>query len=319
MRHWTASVRSVSRKLAALLSSALVALAVFASPLHAQQTAAKSVSLPAIIDAMEARQKLAMSVSLRWTRTEHYKAGALLPKPSTWTFSCELLLNGNSTRYAGKIFNHVRGNISLIDYTSSFDGKESRRLLSIEPLYGSIHRVKESPSYLFESPPHLAPLLLFFRPLDEPYGTLQRRSWKLLDERRRINGHDCVTVDDGRTRAYLDCDRDFIPVAFKRYTKDRTFLHRGSLEYYRTQGAMRWLPKSFLVKPISNRQDVADDIRGDAVQTEIALPLKDSNFHLDFAPGTVVWDAGTEQEFRVRDDGSKEPAPPWRPQPVPGK
>src|SRR5271169_6699649 len=126
MRCRTSNAPSDSRKLAALLS--LVALAAFTSPLRAQQPAAKPISLAAIIDAMQAREKLAASVSLRWTRTDHYRAGALLAKPSTWTFSCELLLKGNSTRYFGKIFSHARGNISLIDYTTSFDGNESRRV-----------------------------------------------------------------------------------------------------------------------------------------------------------------------------------------------
>ena len=320
MRHWTSNVRSDSRKLAALFSSVLFALAAFASPLR-PATVCEAGWSRRDPWRMEAREKLTASVSLRWTRTDHYKAGALLPKPSTWTFSCELLLKGNSMRYAGKIFNHARGNISLIDYTSTFDGKESRRLLGIEPLYGSIHRVKETPSFLLESPPHLAPSLLFFRPLADPYGTLQRRSWKLVKEHKLIDGHNCVTVDDGRTHAYLDCDRDFIPVAFDRYTlKDHLFMYRGSLEYYRSQGAMRWVPKSFLVKLHSHARDVADEIRGDGVQTELDVPLKDSNFHVNFKPGTVVWDAGTEQEYRVRDDGSKEPFRwPLRPQPVPAK
>jgi hypothetical protein len=53
------------------------------------------------------------------------------------------------------------------------------------------------------------------------------------------------------------------------------------------------------------------------VQTEIGVLLKDSDFRLDFGPGTVVWDAGTEEQYRVRDDGSKESTDrPHRPKPV---
>jgi hypothetical protein len=318
MRRRTSNAPSDSRNLAALLSSALVALAAFTSPLRAQQPAAKPLSLAAIIDAMQAREKLAASVSLRWTRTDHYRAGALLAKASTWTFSCELLLKGNSTRYSGKIINHARGNISLIDYTTSFEGNESRRVLGLKPPYGSIHRVKETPSYHFESPQHLAPLLLFLRPLVEPYsGTFKRRTWKLLEERRRIDGHECVTVDDGHTRAYLDCDRDFVPVTFERYTENRAVWYSGSLEYYGKQGALRWVPRTFLLKLHSSAPSTADETRGDGVQTEIGVLLKDSDFRLDFGPGTVVWDAGTEERYRVRDDGSKESAErPHRAKPV---
>jgi hypothetical protein len=55
------------------------------------------------------------------------------------------------------------------------------------------------------------------------------------------------------------------------------------------------------------QQNVPERIRGDGVQTEIGVPLKDSEFALTFERGTVVWDARTREQYRIRDDGSKEP------------
>jgi hypothetical protein len=56
-------------------------------------------------------------------------------------------------------------------------------------------------------------------------------------------------------------------------------------------------------------QNVPDRIRGDGVQTNIGAPLKDSDFWLNFKPGTIFWDMRTRQQCRVRDDGSNELIP----------
>jgi hypothetical protein len=274
----------------------------------AQQTSLQPITLAALIDVMEAREKLADSVTIRWTRNERYSAGALLAEPSSWTSPCELLLKGGSMRYVGKTFSHSRGGVTQIDHVSSYDGKESRFLQGSKPPLGRILVLGEEEKGNTDADvPSLQPLMLYFRPLAEPYVMLKRKTLKVLDERATIDGHECVTVDDGRTRVYLDRERDFIPVAFHRYTKDRRLVYEGSLEFYRKQDAMRWLPKAFQVTPHAKGQNVAERIRGDRLQTEIHAPLKDSDFALIFEPGTVVWDARSQEEYRIRDDGSKEP------------
>jgi hypothetical protein len=304
-------------RLAGFLAASLSALAGFALPLHAQQPSPKPVTLATLVEAMEARQKLADSVTVRWTRNERYSAGALLANPSTWTSPGEMLLKGGSMRYVGKTFSHVGESVSLIDHVSSFDGNESRFLQGTKPPQGFINEEKVN------TDAHVAclqPLMLYFRPLAEPYAMLKRETLKLLDERKTIDGHECVTVDDGHARVYLDCDRDFVPVAFHLYTKNRRLVYDGSLEYYRKQDAMRWLPKAFQVTLHWKGQNVPDRIRGEGVQTEIAAPLKDSDFLLKFEPGTVFWDMRTRQEYRVRDDGSNEFIPRrWGRRVVPAK
>ena len=269
-----------------------------------------------LVDAMEAREKRADSVSVRWTRNERYSAGALLAKPSTWTSPGEMLLKGGSMRYVGKTFSHLGESVSLIDHVSSFDGNESRFLQGTKPPQGFINEEKVN------TDAHVAclqPLMLYFRPLAEPYAMLKRETLKLLDERKTIDGHECVTVEDGHARVYLDCDRDFVPVAFHLYTKNRRLVYDGSLEYYRKQDAMRWYPKAFQVTLHWKRQNVPDGIRGEGVQTEIGASLKDSDFLLKFEPGTVFWDMRTREEYRVRDDGSNELIPRRRGKRVPAK
>jgi hypothetical protein len=288
-------------------------------PLSAQQTSPKPITLAMLVDVMEARQKLADSVAVRWTASSRYSAGALLAKPCEFTHPCEMLLRGGLSRYFGKSFSHIGGGLTQIDHVSSYDGNESRFLEGLKPPRGYILEQEEKGTGDTNNSDVL-PLMLYFRPLAEPYDTLRPKTLKLLDERKTIEGHECVTVDDGRTRVYLDCDRDFIPVACPRYlqkgqgaaesSRPGFVLLDGSIEYYRKQDAMRWYPKSFqVIKHNKGQQGVSNRTRGDDVQTEIGAPLKDSDFSLKFEPGTVFWDMRTRQQYRVRDDGSNELIP----------
>jgi hypothetical protein len=291
-------------RLAEFLIALSYVLTASALPLHAQPAPTKSVTLAAIIESMEARQKLADSVAVQWTKISRYRAGALLPKQSEFTHPCEMLLKGASVHYVGKSF-LMSGGVTLVDHTSSYDGKESRSLQGTKPPRGSINDQKGTNDV---NNLDVLPLMLYFRPLAEPYDTLGWKTLKLLDERRTIDGRECVTVDDGRTRVDLDRERDFVPVAFHRYNKDGLVVCDGSLEYYRKQDAMRWYPKAFQVTThAKGQQGVPNRTRGERVQIEIGAPLKDSDFALIFEPGTVVWDARTREEYRIREDGSKEP------------
>jgi hypothetical protein len=175
----------------------------------------------------------------------------------------------------------------------------------MKPPWGRILKDKaNTDAHLFS----VLPFRLYFRPFAEPYATLNRKSLKLLDEQKTVDGHECVTVDDGHLRVDLDRDRDFVPVAFQTYGRNLIIRFDGKIEYYRRQGAIWWLPKAFEVTSHGKAQGpLADRIRGVGVQTTIGVPLKKSDFALIFEPGTIVWDARTREEYRIRSDGSKEP------------
>jgi hypothetical protein len=285
-------------------------LAALPRTLAAQQTSPKPITLAMLVDAMEAREKRADSVSVRWTRNERYSAGALLAKASAWTSPCEMLLKGSSMRYVGKTFSHSGADVTQIDHVSSYDGKESRFLQGSKPPSGYILALgEEEKGNTDANTSGVLPLMLYFRPLAEPYDTLRRKTLNVLDEHKTVDGHECVTVDDGHLRVHLDRDRDFVPVAFQAYLKDGRVYLDGSLEYYRKQDAMRWYPKAFQVTLHWKAQNVPDRIRGGGVQAEIGASLKDSDFLLKFEAGTVFWDMRTRQEYRVRDDGSNELIP----------
>jgi len=270
-----------------------------------------------LVDVMEARQKRTDSVMVRWTESSRYSAGALLAKPSEFTQPCEMLLKGASGHFVGKSFSHSGGGVTVIDYVSSYDGNESRFLMGLKPPRGTILEEDEKGCDAAKVAGRL-PLMLYLRPLAETYDTLRRKTLKLLDGRKTIDGHECVTVDDGRTRVYLDCGRDFIPIACQRYlqkgfraaesSQTGFVLLDGGIEYYRKQDVLRWYPKAFQVTMHNKgQQGVANRTRGDGVQAEIGARLKDSDFALVFEPGTIVWDARTREEYRIREDGSKEP------------
>jgi hypothetical protein len=229
------------RRLPGFLAPLLLALVAFASPLHAQPTSSKPVTLAAIIESMEAREKLTDSVMLRWTQNARYRAGALLADPTEFTFSCEMLLKGTSMRYVGKTFSHDGGGaVTLIDHVSSYDGNESRLLQGTKPPRGAILQEDANTDAQLYS---LMPFRLYFRPLAKPYATLKGKSLKLLDERKTIDGHECVTVDYGYLRVDLDRDRDFIPVAFQTYGRNHIVRFECTIDYYRNQTGCAGFPK----------------------------------------------------------------------------
>jgi hypothetical protein len=242
--------------------------------LPAQQPSPKPITLATLVDAMEAREKLADSVTVRWNQSERYAAGALRKDPSEFTSACEMLLKGSSMRYVGKSFSHdAGGGVTLIDHVSSYDGNESRFLQGTTPPRGRILQEKaNTDAHLYS----LMPFRLYFRPLAGPYATLERKSLKLSDERKTVDGHECVAVDDGRLRVHLDCGRDFVPVAFQTFGRNGILHFDGNIEYYRAdKGPLRWLPKAFQVTSHGGTGGFAVRTRGDSVQTTIGVQLKE--------------------------------------------
>jgi hypothetical protein len=274
-------------RLTCFISALFCALVQFATPVRAQQTAQKPITLAAIVEAMETRQKRAASVSVRWNQNERYRGG-------DYEFPCEMLLKGDSMRYVSKTYMHNGGSVSLIDPVSTWDGKESRFLQGMQPPAGRILSEKGNRDARTTL---LVPLMLYFRPL----VTLDTKALALADGRKTIDGRQCVTIDDGEMRVDLDRGREFIPVAFEVYLEDGRVYSGGTLEYYRNRDARTWVPKSFQLKTPSRQS-----IRGSNVQTAMAALLKESEFVLTFEPGTIVWDARTQEEYRVGADGSKE-------------
>jgi hypothetical protein len=295
------------KRLAGCLSALLSAWVACPLLLHAEQGSPKPITLAAIVDVIEAREKRTASVSLRWTESDRYSARPRMAKPAEFTFPCEMLLKGVCMRYVSQMLSHHDGDVSLIDYVSSYDGNESRMLDGQKRPHGSIlDENANTDAHLYK----LMPFMLYFRPFAEPFATLKRKDLKLLGGRKTIDGHECVAIEDGQLRIYLDCDRDFIPVAFEGYLKNGDRYLDGNVEYYRDvkHEGLSWVPKAFRVT--CKRWGVV--ARGDRVQTEIGIPLKDSDFSLIFKPGTIVWDERAHQEHFVRKDGSKYPLKPPR-------
>jgi hypothetical protein len=274
-----------------------------APSVRAQQASPKRITLAAVVDAMEARQKLTASVMVRWNDDHWYRGPGGVVKQNGFTCPSEMLIRGDSMRYSTKCLNFVGGSVSLVERDSSYDGNESRYFVASNPPRGGI--LKEKGNHDAVCSPNL-PLRLCYRPIAEPFATLKRKDLKLSDARKTIDGHECVQVDDGHLRVDLDCERDFVPVAFEGYLDGKRYMD-GSIEYYRKGDAIAWVPKAFQVNFGLRQQGVEQRDRGSDVQTAVGAPLKDSDFALIFKPGTIVFDQRTREQYRVRDDGSKEP------------
>jgi hypothetical protein len=269
---------------------------------YAQKTSPKRITLDAIIDAMEARQKLTATVMVRWNHNHWYRGPGGVVKQDGFTCPSEMLIRGDSLRYTTKCL-CFGASVSLVERVSSYDGNESRYFVDTDPPRGGILQEKGNHDAICS--PNL-PLRLCFRPIAEPFATLKRKDLKLSDAHKTIDGHECVQVDDGHLRVDLDCERDFVPVAFEGYLDGKRYMD-GSIEYYRKGDAIAWVPKAFQVRCGLKQQGVEQRDRGSDVQTAVGAPLKDSDFALIFKPGTTVFDQRTREQYRIRDDGSKEP------------
>jgi hypothetical protein len=251
------------------LSCALVLIAV---PARAQQTAQKPITLAAIIDAMEAREKRTASVSVRWSQHKAFRA--LFDKPAECTYPSELLLKDDSMRHTCQTFWFRRGGnvtVTLIDHLSTWDGKESRYLQGGTPPAG---RILTEIGNTEGKAPHLLALLLYFRPLADPPARVKRKTLKLADGRKTIGGRECVTIDDGHLRADLDCTREFIPVSFETYGRDGRVRYDGTLEYYHEQGTTAWVPKAFAIKLHLVRAGIADRVGGGQNTDQRRIPRR---------------------------------------------
>jgi hypothetical protein len=219
--------------------------------MYASDQPPKPVTLEMVVAALEAREKQATTVQLRWNVIVHYKAGSIVTstqakqmrwegkslergipgEPVAYRYPCELVLKNDGMKYIAKTFrvNQKEAALTLIAYTSSYDGHESKYQMNAKPkARGTILTERRNTDV---DTPALLPLMLHYRPLGETFSTLNKRVLKLSNERALIKGHNCVRIDDGRIRLFVDCGRAFIPVAFELYRKNGELLLDGEIEY----------------------------------------------------------------------------------------
>jgi hypothetical protein len=250
----------------------------------------KPVTLADVVEALEKRERAAAMVELRWTHSVRYEQGSLLPQvyaksmelkgkflehgvPAEaveFRYPSELRLKGDQMEFVSKRLRVDPASLSMIDYRSAYDGRESKFQMGSDPETILPVRGNTDVTNL-----HLLPILLYCRPLDETFAILRKKTLKLSGRIEQIDGHKCLRVDDGRTRVDLDCERGLIPVAFQRYwpaRKGELFLD-GRIEYapHRT---LLFVPKRFEVKKYSRPRQIGETFSGDIAETHWGAPAR---------------------------------------------
>jgi len=245
----------------------------------------KPITLADVVQALEKRERAAAMVELRWNDNVRYETGSVLTpdfakqmqlkgrflqrgvpaEPLAFRYPSEIRLKGDQMEFVSKTLRIDPGqaSLSLIDYRSAYDGRESKLQMASNP-----EQILPERRNTDVQTPHLFPILLYYRPLDETFAVLRKKSLKLPERIEQIDGHKCLRVDDGRTRVDLDCERGLIPVAFQRYlpTRNGELSFDGRVEYapHRT---LLFVPKRFEVKWYSQPSQVAQTFSGEIAET----------------------------------------------------
>jgi hypothetical protein len=279
------------------------------SAVYASEPTPKPLTVDEVVHALEKREMAAATVELRWNANIRYEVGAILSKeqaqmmqmrgkvfeqgtptvPTLFHYPGELRLQDDKMKFVTKTLriDCAAPFLSLVPYSSSYDGRESRMLMNLQR--GSILRERRNTDV---DTPHILPILLCYRPLNPTFAVLRKDAMKLSEGPVLINGHKCVRVDDGRIRVYLDCQCGLIPVAFQRFRKNGDMYLDGTIEYA-SHGTLSFVPKHFELKRYFRPSHVAETFSADITETQIGVRLPDEEFGLKFGPGTQVFDQRT--------------------------
>jgi hypothetical protein len=113
----------------------------------------KPVTLADVVEALEKRERAAAMVELRWTHSVRYEQGSLLPQvyaksmelkgkflehgvPAEaveFRYPSELRLKGDQMEFVSKRLRVDPASLSMIDYRSAYDGRESKFQMGSNP------------------------------------------------------------------------------------------------------------------------------------------------------------------------------------------
>ena len=267
---------------------------VLAGGAHGQTTLAEIKAV------LEKRQERLESCTFKWVEVQVYEPASLIDPgagvlfrlnanaartgvpAATTTFAAvkEFAIKGSMARYtAPQISIDASGEIHLVDYVSSYDGKQSRYLSSPSdgPAHGAITvdtRNRDTPSR------DLSPLLLALRPLDARLCGVNLDYSKIVRQSVMIDGADCVELQYRQMHLWLDRARGF---AVRRMSSgNRTF----SIACTKHSPDV-WLPRSWQIVE-NNRAGRAQSITAKVKACLLDTNLEEKDFRLDFPVGASI-------------------------------
>lgn len=234
--------------------------------------------------------------------------------PSQVTF----IMQDDQSRQESTIFQVDPNDVSLSGPTqrlATFNGSEDMRLTDkAGSLKHNSGRIKDMGSPVAFQDVHLAPLLLYYRPLFPGLLGIRGMSWT-LDGEQQIDGTKCLVMSrtaEGRPvsdRIYVSSDAAFLPLRYIQYV-DGTRYIQADMQYSTQAGRdpdlSGWNVSLFST---ADGSVVESSKAKDVSVTASNAPLDESLFRIDFPPNTQILDAtsGHEQYYLTDQAGN------WRP------
>ena len=279
-----------------------------------------------VLKAWEARENEFLTAKLRWVERRTYRQGSVMsPQIAKLvgykgggsrygvpavdvTFSKvanELLIKATWMKFKSKTLHHADPDRPfLVDYTSGFDGDQSRVLLSG---YGShatgiILRESKNTDTPIDS---LKPIAFFLRGASKQF-TGFTHPLPLVSKRQLIEKLSCVLIVSGLQRVWVDQSRGFVVIRWSELFKDGSVRARADIKYTK-DGSGRWVPKSWKVKTYRADGEIASIFDAEMLSCNSSLDLQKRDFSVDFPTGTRVRDQTRNIEFIVLADRSERP------------
>jgi hypothetical protein len=318
---------SLSRAVALSCAIAFcMGLAPRSSALAAEKPASPAMEIEQLRVAMEVLGERASAVRIRWHEVVQLNAGgALTPDQAkememegdaavtglptrSLRFECpgELLLKNDWMRLSTKVCEQSNGTPRPLGWVSANDGVQSRFVEVSEDgaKQGEVLTIEENHQ---SHSVRIMPFLLYLRPFSAPFNILKRERLALKDPNARLGARQCILLDDGDTRVWVDPARACIPLAIEEYLADGRKTWRTDIEY-QSHPVLYWFPSRYSVQVFDPGQQgkVKESHVADQITVEPRLPLEQRDFALTFAPGTTVYDEKTKERYQIGADGSRQ-------------
>jgi hypothetical protein len=286
-----------------------------------------SLKVDEIVAALQALGDRAGPIRARWHEVVQLNPGAFIPAvdakemgldssagkegvpraPFRFECPCELLLKDSWMRYSTKVAGQDNGRTTVQDWTSAYDGLESRFLWrsSDGRKQGEITKLETNYD---SNAARLMPQLVYFRPFAASFGTLRKDRLRITKPDVVLKGRHCVLLDDGRKRIWIDSARACVPLAIEEYTSKGKTSYRAEIEYTE-HPQLYWAPTSYKIDVVNIQDQNKINLYYAAsnIVVSAGVSLEQRDFKLDFGPGSTVFDERGHKPYVIGANGNKQP------------
>lgn len=277
----------------------------------ARQTAVRTVRVTWSEEwLIPARSRLRIDV-----RNRRKKPEEVPDRDLTFQSKVEISLNGKMLRYVydGPYWHGLDGELRQHTYITTFDGETSQSSFVPKPPHpegippaGFINREARHS----ERDNHrLRPVLMALRPCDPETGGLDFNQWVISERDGAIGGTRCVIIApsvarDDHDRYWLDPGRDFIVMRVERLRADGRNVSMQDITHQRDR-MQGWMPSAWKYTFQGGSNSVKEQVAATVTKCEFDIDLPRSEFQIAFAPGMLVRNLKTKDDYIQRENEGK--------------